>query len=177
MNEIEFYSGLRQLIGDPKVNEVTNRQLQFSQPRGKGPVKDLAQVFSVQVALENDGDAAALAEAGWGAGRNRSRLIYVTVGTGIGGGNPACELCLLQDLDDVEQSSGGELVQLAVGKEDEVLPEVVSAEAENPDGASFRQRLHPWDEFREHDHASGLSRVAKALLLGKHRHADSEKGG
>jgi glucokinase len=54
--------------------------------RGKSPVKDLAQIFSVQVALENDGDAAALAEAGWGAGQNRSRLIYVTVGTGIGGG-------------------------------------------------------------------------------------------
>ena len=54
--------------------------------RGKNPVRDLAQVFSVQVALENDADAAALAEAGWGAGRNRSRLIYVTVGTGIGGG-------------------------------------------------------------------------------------------
>jgi glucokinase len=54
--------------------------------RGKSPVKDLAQVFSVQVALENDGDAAALAEAGWGAGKDRKRLIYVTVGTGIGGG-------------------------------------------------------------------------------------------
>lgn len=54
--------------------------------RGKGMVKDLAQIFSVRVALENDGDAAALAEAGWGAGRNRSRLIYITVGTGIGGG-------------------------------------------------------------------------------------------
>lgn len=54
--------------------------------RGKNPVKDLAQIFKVRVALENDGDAAALAEAGWGAGRNRSRLIYVTVGTGIGGG-------------------------------------------------------------------------------------------
>jgi glucokinase len=54
--------------------------------RGKNPVKDLAQVFSVQVALENDGDAAALAEAGWGVGRNRTRLIYITVGTGIGGG-------------------------------------------------------------------------------------------
>lgn len=54
--------------------------------RGKSPVKDLAQVFQVQVALENDADAAALAEAGWGAGRDRSRLIYVTVGTGIGGG-------------------------------------------------------------------------------------------
>jgi glucokinase len=54
--------------------------------RGKNIVNDLAQVFHVRVALENDGDAAALAEAGWGAGRNRSRLIYVTVGTGIGGG-------------------------------------------------------------------------------------------
>jgi glucokinase len=54
--------------------------------RGKSPVRDLAQVFSVQVALENDADAAALAEAGWGAGRNRTRLIYVTIGTGIGGG-------------------------------------------------------------------------------------------
>jgi glucokinase len=54
--------------------------------RGKNPVKDLEKIFNLQVALENDGDAAALAEAGWGAGRNRSRLIYVTVGTGIGGG-------------------------------------------------------------------------------------------
>src|SRR5579872_2898946 len=54
--------------------------------RGKNPVKDLAEIFKVSVALENDGDAAALAEAGWGMGRNRSRLIYVTVGTGIGGG-------------------------------------------------------------------------------------------
>ena len=54
--------------------------------RGKNPVSDLASVFAVPVALENDGDAAALAEAGWGAGRNHSRFIYVTVGTGIGGG-------------------------------------------------------------------------------------------
>jgi glucokinase len=54
--------------------------------RGKSLVADLAQIFNVSTALENDGDAAALAEAGWGAGRNRSRLIYVTVGTGIGGG-------------------------------------------------------------------------------------------
>jgi glucokinase len=54
--------------------------------RGKSPVADLNKIFSVKVALENDGDAAALAEAGWGAGRNRKRLIYVTVGTGIGGG-------------------------------------------------------------------------------------------
>jgi glucokinase len=54
--------------------------------RGKSPVRDLAQIFNVDVALENDADAAALAEAGWGAGRNRSRLVYVTIGTGIGGG-------------------------------------------------------------------------------------------
>jgi len=54
--------------------------------RGQNPVKDLADIFKVQVVLENDADAAALAEAGWGAGKNKSRLIYVTVGTGIGGG-------------------------------------------------------------------------------------------
>src|SRR5579859_5376896 len=54
--------------------------------RGKPIVNDLAQLFNVKVALENDGDAAALGEANWGAGRNRSRLIYVTIGTGIGGG-------------------------------------------------------------------------------------------
>jgi len=54
--------------------------------RGQNPVEDLARIFEVQVALENDADAAAMAEAGWGAGENKSRLIYVTVGTGIGGG-------------------------------------------------------------------------------------------
>jgi glucokinase len=54
--------------------------------RGKNPVRDLARIYNVDVALENDADAAALAEAGWGAGRHRSRLIYITVGTGIGGG-------------------------------------------------------------------------------------------
>ena len=54
--------------------------------RHKNLVKDLAQAFGVQVALENDGDAGALGEAGWGAGKGKSRLIYVTIGTGIGGG-------------------------------------------------------------------------------------------
>jgi glucokinase len=54
--------------------------------RGKNPVKDLAQIFDVRVAIENDGDAGALGEARWGAGRNKARLIYVTIGTGIGGG-------------------------------------------------------------------------------------------
>jgi glucokinase len=54
--------------------------------RGQNLGTDLARLFKVRVALENDADAAALAEAGWGAGKNKSRLIYVTVGTGIGGG-------------------------------------------------------------------------------------------
>jgi glucokinase len=54
--------------------------------RGQNPVEDLAHMFNVKVALENDADAAAMAEAAWGAGKNKSRLIYVTIGTGIGGG-------------------------------------------------------------------------------------------
>lgn len=54
--------------------------------QGKNLVQDLHRAFPVQVAIENDGDAAALAEAYWGAGRGKSRLIYVTIGTGIGGG-------------------------------------------------------------------------------------------
>ena len=54
--------------------------------RRQNPVQDLAKVFGVTVALENDADAGALAEAAWGAGRDKSRLIYITVGTGIGGG-------------------------------------------------------------------------------------------
>jgi glucokinase len=54
--------------------------------RRKNPVRDLGQIFGVEVALENDADAGALAEAAWGAGRGKSRLIYITVGTGIGGG-------------------------------------------------------------------------------------------
>jgi len=54
--------------------------------RGNNPVNDLARIFGVSVAMENDADAAALAEAAWGAGKNKKRLIYVTVGTGIGAG-------------------------------------------------------------------------------------------
>jgi glucokinase len=54
--------------------------------RGKNPVRDLAEIFKVRVALENDADAGALGEAAWGSGKNRPRLVYVTVGTGIGGG-------------------------------------------------------------------------------------------
>lgn len=53
--------------------------------RRKNPVQDLAKIFGVRVALENDADAGALGEAGWGAGKGQPRLLYVTVGTGIGG--------------------------------------------------------------------------------------------
>jgi glucokinase len=54
--------------------------------RRQNPVQDLAKLFGVTVALENDADAGALAEAAWGAGQLKSRLIYITIGTGIGGG-------------------------------------------------------------------------------------------
>jgi glucokinase len=54
--------------------------------RHQNPVQDLANLFRVKVALENDADAGALGEAAWGAGRDKSRLIYITIGTGIGGG-------------------------------------------------------------------------------------------
>ena len=58
----------------------------FPHWKGENPVQDLAGIFHVSVAMENDADAAALGEAGWGAGKNKKRLIYVTVGTGIGTG-------------------------------------------------------------------------------------------
>lgn len=51
---------------------------------GENPVDLLAREFKVDVAMENDADAAALGEAYWGAGRGKRRLVYVTVGTGIG---------------------------------------------------------------------------------------------
>lgn len=54
--------------------------------KGRNPVEDLARLFGVKVAIENDADASALGEAGWGAGKNKKRLMYVTVGTGIGTG-------------------------------------------------------------------------------------------
>jgi glucokinase len=54
--------------------------------RGRNPVRDLARIFKVRVALENDGDASAMAESSWGSGKNKPSLVYVTVGTGIGGG-------------------------------------------------------------------------------------------
>ena len=58
----------------------------FPKWKDENPVEDLAAIFHVNVAMENDGDAAALAEAALGAGKDKKRLIYVTVGTGIGTG-------------------------------------------------------------------------------------------
>jgi len=70
---------------DPITGEFGNVNF-FPAWEGENPVRDLEKGFHVQVAMENDADAAALGEAGWGAGRNKSPLIYITVGTGIGGG-------------------------------------------------------------------------------------------
>jgi len=70
---------------DPFTGEIGDVNF-FPAWRGENPVNDLARIFGVRVAMENDADASALGEAGWGAGRNKKSLIYVTVGTGIGGG-------------------------------------------------------------------------------------------
>jgi glucokinase len=56
----------------------------FPHWRGCNPVADLAQIFRVRVAMENDADAAALGEAEWGEGKGKQRLLYVSIGTGIG---------------------------------------------------------------------------------------------
>jgi glucokinase len=54
--------------------------------QGGNLIEALASEFGVQVAVENDADAAALAEAKFGAGKGSSHLIYLTVSTGIGAG-------------------------------------------------------------------------------------------
>jgi glucokinase len=54
--------------------------------KGANPVAALKARLKLDVAMENDADAAVLAEAEWGAGRGRRSLISVTVGTGIGAG-------------------------------------------------------------------------------------------
>jgi glucokinase len=70
---------------DPITGEFGNVNF-FPKWQGENPVKDLASAFHVNVAMENDGDAAALGESAWGSGKNKKRLIYITVGTGIGNG-------------------------------------------------------------------------------------------
>ena len=70
---------------DPFTGEIGDVNF-FPAWRGHNPVADLARIFGVRVAMENDADAAALAEAAWGAGKDKKHLIYVTVGTGIGAG-------------------------------------------------------------------------------------------
>src|SRR5204863_620373 len=70
---------------DPLTGELGDVDL-LPDWRWKNPVRDLAQLFGVNVALENDADAGVLGEAAWGAGWGKSRLVYITVGTGIGGG-------------------------------------------------------------------------------------------
>jgi glucokinase len=54
--------------------------------QGGNLVAELERDFQVQIAVENDADAAALAEASRGAAKGRKRVIYITVSTGIGGG-------------------------------------------------------------------------------------------
>lgn len=46
----------------------------------------MADRFGLQVAIDNDGNAAAIAEWKLGAGRGASHLVLLTLGTGIGGG-------------------------------------------------------------------------------------------
>ena len=54
--------------------------------RGGNLAAELAGVFGVPAAVENDADGAALGEARWGVGAHSNRFLYVTVSTGIGGG-------------------------------------------------------------------------------------------
>jgi glucokinase len=70
---------------DPFTGEIGNVNF-FPAWQGENPVKDLAEIFNVSVAMENDADAAALAESSWGTGKGKKRLTYVTIGTGIGSG-------------------------------------------------------------------------------------------
>jgi glucokinase len=77
--------------------------------RGKGLVRDLGRIFNVQVALENDADAAALGEAAWGSGKSKSRFVYVTIGTGIGGGI-VLDGCLYRGVDGAHPELGHQVI-------------------------------------------------------------------
>jgi len=54
--------------------------------RGGNLAEALQSRFAVQVAVENDADAAALAEVKWGAAKGSGSFLYLTISTGIGGG-------------------------------------------------------------------------------------------
>lgn len=54
-------------------------------------IEALGEMNVLEVAVENDADAAALAEHMWGAGRGVKRFLYVTVSTGIGTGCFVCD--------------------------------------------------------------------------------------
>jgi glucokinase len=45
---------------------------------------EVAQIYRVQVKVDNDANAAGLAETLWGAGHGYHNVFYVTIGTGIG---------------------------------------------------------------------------------------------
>jgi glucokinase len=53
---------------------------------GYNLVEALSGLFDLQVAIENDADAAALGEWAWGTGQGAHNFMLVTVGTGIGAG-------------------------------------------------------------------------------------------
>src|SRR5712671_7983978 len=48
--------------------------------------EEMRRLYSVNVKIDNDANAAALAEAKWGAGRGYRNIFYASIGTGIGTG-------------------------------------------------------------------------------------------
>jgi fructokinase len=70
--------------GSPTWGHVTTTPKPGWQHVAVAPV--IARELGVEVAFENDVDAAALGEHKWGAGLQTASLCYLTVGTGIGAG-------------------------------------------------------------------------------------------
>jgi fructokinase len=70
--------------GSPTWGHVTTTPKPGWRHTSVAPV--IAGELGVEVAFENDVDAAALGEYRWGAGRGTPSLCYLTVGTGIGAG-------------------------------------------------------------------------------------------
>jgi glucokinase len=48
--------------------------------------EEMRKIYSAEIKIDNDANAAALAEAKWGAGRGYRNVFYATIGTGIGTG-------------------------------------------------------------------------------------------